>query len=62
LETPLVGHPPPYEFKGTIFGAGAALEIKPESQAWQVEGRSRTRFDKWFVWTWYARAWSLWLA
>jgi lipopolysaccharide/colanic/teichoic acid biosynthesis glycosyltransferase len=65
-EMSLVGPRPPleYEFKAyDIWHRRRVLEIKPGiTGLWQVEGRSRTRFDDMVRMDLkYARAWSLWL-
>jgi lipopolysaccharide/colanic/teichoic acid biosynthesis glycosyltransferase len=68
----LVGHmslvgprpPLPYEFKAyDLWHRRRVLEIKPGiTGLWQVEGRSRTRFDEMVrLDLKYARAWSIWL-
>jgi len=62
----LVGPRPPvaYEFKAyDLWHRRRVLEIKPGiTGLWQVEGRSRTRFDDMVrLDLKYARAWSLWL-
>jgi len=65
-EMSLVGPRPPvaYEFKAyDLWHRRRVLEIKPGiTGLWQVEGRSRTRFDDMVrLDLKYARAWSLWL-
>jgi lipopolysaccharide/colanic/teichoic acid biosynthesis glycosyltransferase len=65
-EMSLVGPRPPiaYEFRAyDIWHRRRVLEIKPGiTGLWQVEGRSRTRFDDMVrLDLQYARAWSLWL-
>ena len=65
-EMSLVGPRPPiaYEFRAyDIWHRRRVLEIKPGiTGLWQVEGRSRTRFDDMVrLDLKYARAWSLWL-
>jgi lipopolysaccharide/colanic/teichoic acid biosynthesis glycosyltransferase len=65
-EMSLVGPRPPleYEFKAyDIWHRRRVLEIKPGiTGLWQVEGRSRTKFDDMVRMDLkYARAWSLWL-
>lgn len=65
-EMSLVGPRPPlaYEFKAyDVWHRRRVLEIKPGiTGLWQVEGRSRTRFDDMVrLDLKYARAWSLWL-
>lgn len=62
----LVGPRPPiaYEFKAyEVWHRRRVLEIKPGiTGLWQVEGRSRTRFDDMVrLDLKYARAWSVWL-
>jgi lipopolysaccharide/colanic/teichoic acid biosynthesis glycosyltransferase len=62
----LVGPRPPlpYEFKAyDLWHRRRVLEIKPGiTGLWQVEGRSRTRFDEMVrLDLKYARAWSIWL-
>jgi len=62
----LVGPRPPlaYEFrKYEVWHRRRVLEIKPGiTGLWQVEGRSRTRFDEMVrLDLKYARAWSVWL-
>src|SRR5277367_6337756 len=62
----LVGPRPPiaYEFRAyDVWHRRRVLEIKPGiTGLWQVEGRSRTRFDDMVrLDLQYARAWSLWL-
>jgi lipopolysaccharide/colanic/teichoic acid biosynthesis glycosyltransferase len=62
----LVGPRPPiaYEFRAyDVWHRRRVLEIKPGiTGLWQVEGRSRTRFDDMVrLDLKYARAWSLWL-
>jgi len=56
--------PVPYEFTAyDLWHRRRVLEIKPGiTGLWQVEGRSRTRFDDMVrLDLKYARAWSLWL-
>jgi lipopolysaccharide/colanic/teichoic acid biosynthesis glycosyltransferase len=56
--------PVPYEFKAyDLWHRRRVLEIKPGiTGLWQVQGRSRTRFDEMVrLDLKYARAWSLWL-
>ena len=65
-EMSLVGPRPPlaYEFrKYEVWHRRRVLEIKPGiTGLWQVEGRSRTRFDEMVrLDLKYARAWSIWL-
>jgi exopolysaccharide biosynthesis polyprenyl glycosylphosphotransferase len=65
-EMSLVGPRPPlaYEFrKYEVWHRRRVLEIKPGiTGLWQVEGRSRTRFDEMVrLDLKYARAWSVWL-
>jgi lipopolysaccharide/colanic/teichoic acid biosynthesis glycosyltransferase len=65
-EMSLVGPRPPvaYEFKAyDLWHRRRVLEIKPGiTGLWQVEGRSRTRFDDMVrLDLKYARAWSIWL-
>jgi lipopolysaccharide/colanic/teichoic acid biosynthesis glycosyltransferase len=65
-EMSLVGPRPPiaYEFRAyDVWHRRRVLEIKPGiTGLWQVEGRSRTRFDDMVrLDLKYARAWSLWL-
>jgi len=65
-ELSLVGPRPPvaYEFRAyDVWHRRRVLEIKPGiTGLWQVEGRSRTRFDDMVrLDLKYARAWSLWL-
>jgi exopolysaccharide biosynthesis polyprenyl glycosylphosphotransferase len=65
-EMSLVGPRPPiaYEFRGyDVWHRRRVLEIKPGiTGLWQVEGRSRTRFDEMVrLDLKYARLWSLWL-
>jgi lipopolysaccharide/colanic/teichoic acid biosynthesis glycosyltransferase len=65
-EMSLVGPRPPlpYEFKAyDLWHRRRVLEIKPGiTGLWQVEGRSRTRFDEMVrLDLKYARAWSIWL-
>jgi len=62
----LVGPRPPiaYEFRAyEVWHRRRVLEIKPGiTGLWQVEGRSRTRFDEMVrLDLKYARAWSIWL-
>jgi lipopolysaccharide/colanic/teichoic acid biosynthesis glycosyltransferase len=62
----LVGPRPPlpYEYKAyDLWHRRRVLEIKPGiTGLWQVEGRSRTRFDEMVrLDLKYARAWSIWL-
>jgi len=65
-EMSLVGPRPPlaYEFRAyEVWHRRRVLEIKPGiTGLWQVEGRSRTRFDDMVrLDLKYARAWSIWL-
>lgn len=65
-EMSLVGPRPPvpYEYKAyDLWHRRRVLEIKPGiTGLWQVEGRSRTRFDEMVrLDLKYARAWSIWL-
>jgi lipopolysaccharide/colanic/teichoic acid biosynthesis glycosyltransferase len=65
-EMSLVGPRPPlaYEFKAyDLWHRRRVLEIKPGiTGLWQVEGRSRTRFDEMVrLDLKYARVWSIWL-
>jgi lipopolysaccharide/colanic/teichoic acid biosynthesis glycosyltransferase len=65
-EMSLVGPRPPiaYEFRAyDLWHRRRVLEIKPGiTGLWQVEGRSRTRFDDMVrLDLKYARGWSLWL-
>jgi lipopolysaccharide/colanic/teichoic acid biosynthesis glycosyltransferase len=65
-EMSLVGPRPPlaYEFKAyDLWHRRRVLEIKPGiTGLWQVEGRSRTRFDEMVrLDLKYARIWSIWL-
>ena len=65
-EMSLVGPRPPLEYEFTeydVWHRRRVLEIKPGiTGLWQVEGRSRTRFDEMVrLDLKYARAWSLWL-
>jgi lipopolysaccharide/colanic/teichoic acid biosynthesis glycosyltransferase len=65
-EMSLVGPRPPvpYEYKAyALWHRRRVLEIKPGiTGLWQVEGRSRTRFDDMVrLDLKYARAWSIWL-
>ena len=65
-EMSLVGPRPPvpYEYKNyDLWHRRRVLEIKPGiTGLWQVEGRSRTRFDEMVrLDLKYARAWTLWL-
>lgn len=56
--------PVPYEYKAyDLWHRRRVLEIKPGiTGLWQVEGRSRTRFDEMVrLDLKYARAWSIWL-
>jgi lipopolysaccharide/colanic/teichoic acid biosynthesis glycosyltransferase len=65
-EMSLVGPRPPvpYEYRAyEVWHRRRVLEIKPGiTGLWQVEGRSRTRFDDMVrLDLKYARAWSIWL-